>query len=395
MQNFVYLDEIQSMIFRSLNAEAKQTAKEFKIVCVTGPRQSGKTTLCKQVFKTKPYISLEDPDIAAQAMNDTRGFLNKYKNGAIFDEAHRVPQLFNYLQTLVDSKNSNGQFILSGSNNFLMQDNVSQSLAGRVGYIELLPLSLNELKLANRTRTLEENILEGFYPAVVTHKSTYNRWFPNYIKTYVERDVRMIRNVGNIILFNKFLKLCAGRAAQLLNINNLANEVGVDNKTIQAWLGVLESSYIAYLLPPYHQNFSKRVIKSPKLYFYDTGLLCSLLNITSVGGLKKSAHYGALFENFVVSELKKNRFNKERFGSLFFFRDSSGNEVDVIIESEDGLMPLEIKSSKKTDPSQFKNLKWFQKVFRQEGGILIHGGEKESQFQNEIGVLGWKDIGEL
>jgi uncharacterized protein len=389
------LDKIWSVILRSLIAEAEQTAKEFKIVCVTGPRQSGKTTLCRQVFKNKPYVSLEDPDIAAQAMKDTRGFLNKYKNGAVLDEAQRVPQLFNYLQTIVDSKKSNGQFVLSGSNNFLMQDNISQTLAGRVGYIELLPLSLNEIKPGKASMALEERILQGFYPAVVTRQSTHKRWFPNYIKTYVERDVRMIRNIGNIILFNKFLKLCAGRAAQLLNINNLANEVGVDNKTIQAWLAVLEGSYIAYLLPPYHQNFSKRVIKSPKLYFYDTGLLCSLLNITSVEGLKKSPQYGALFENFILSELKKNRSNKEQFGSLFFFRDSSGNEVDVIIENEDGLKPIEIKSSKKTDPSQFKNLKWFQKVFRQDGGILIHAGEKESQFQNEISVLGWKQIAGL
>ncbi|MCU0361219.1 MAG: ATP-binding protein [Bacteroidia bacterium] len=383
------------MILRSLIAEAEQTAKEFKIVCVTGPRQSGKTTLCRQVFKSKPYVSLEDPDIAAQAIKDTHGFLNQYKNGAVLDEAQRVPQLFNYLQTIVDSKRGNGQFVLSGSNNFLMQDNISQTLAGRVGYIELLPLSLNELNPGKTAITMEERILQGFYPAVVTRQSTYKRWFPNYIKTYVERDVRMIRNIGNIILFNKFLKLCAGRAAQLLNINNLANEVGVDNKTIQAWLAVLESSYIAYLLPPYHQNFSKRVIKSPKLYFYDTGLLCSLLNITSVEGLKKSPQYGALFENFIVSELKKNRSNKEQFGSLFFFRDSSGNEVDVIIENEDGLKPIEIKSSKKTDLSQFKNLKWFQKVFRQEGGILIYAGEKENQFQNGIGVLGWKEIAGL
>jgi hypothetical protein len=383
------------VILRSLIAEAEQTAKEFKIVCVTGPRQSGKTTLCRQVFKSKPYVSLEDPDIAAQAIKDTHGFLNQYKNGAVLDEAQRVPQLFNYLQTIVDSKRGNGQFVLSGSNNFLMQDNISQTLAGRVGYIELLPLSLNELNPGKTAITMEERILQGFYPAVVTRQSTYKRWFPNYIKTYVERDVRMIRNIGNIILFNKFLKLCAGRAAQLLNINNLANEVGVDNKTIQAWLAVLESSYIAYLLPPYHQNFSKRVIKSPKLYFYDTGLLCSLLNITSVEGLKKSPQYGALFENFIVSELKKNRSNKEQFGSLFFFRDSSGNEVDVIIENEDGLKPIEIKSSKKTDLSQFKNLKWFQKVFRQEGGILIYAGEKENQFQNGIGVLGWKEIAGL
>jgi hypothetical protein len=383
------------MILRSLGPETLQTAIEFKIVCVTGPRQSGKTTLCKQLFKNKPYVSLEDPDVAAYATTQTRRFLAQFKNGAIFDEAQRVPELFNYLQTQVDSKKSPGQFILSGSNNFLVQENISQSLAGRVGYIELLPFSLNEIKSKKTAKSLDERMLQGFYPAVATELASYKRWYPNYIKTYVERDVRLIRNVGNILLFNKFLKLCAARAAQLLNVNNLAVEVGVDNKTIMAWLGVLESSYIAYLLPPYHQNFNKRVIKSPKLYFYDTGLLCSLLNITSVEGLKKSAFYGALFENFILAELKKNRANKEQFGNLFFFRDSTGNEVDVIIEDDGTLNPIEIKSSKKVDLSQIKNLKWFQKVFRQQGGILLNGGEKEGQLQNEVAQLGWQSVAGL
>lgn len=383
------------MISRHLGPEALQTAKEFKIVCVTGPRQSGKTTLCKQLFKDKPYVSLEDPDVAEYAANNTRKFLSQFKNGAIFDEAQRVPQLFNYLQTRVDAKKTAGQFILSGSNNFLLQDTISQSLAGRVGYIELLPFSWSELTNRKQALSLEERMLQGFYPAVVTNKSDFKRWYPNYIKTYVERDVRLIRNIGNMLLFTKFLKLCAARASQLLNVNSLATEVGVDNKTIMAWLGVLESSYIAFLLQPYHQNFNKRVIKSPKLYFHDTGLLCSLLNITSVEALKRSSFYGALFENFMIAELKKNRYNKERFGDLYFFRDSTGNEVDVIIESDTGLLPIEIKSSKRIDKPQFKNIKWFQKVFRQGGGVLINAGEEEKLLNDDIQVLGWQAVSGL
>ncbi len=384
------------MIDRLLKKEAQETANDFKIICVTGPRQSGKTTLCRQVFKDKPYVSLEDPDVAAKAQLSGRKFLSQFKNGAILDEIQRVPSLFNYLQRIVDEKKKNNQFVLTGSSNFLMQENISQSLAGRTGYIELLPFSLSELTHAPvRKRTLEETLLQGFYPAVVTEASTPKRWLDNYIKTYIERDVRMIKNIGNIILFSKFIKLCAGRAAQLLNVNNIAVEVGVDNKTINAWLGVLESSYIIFLLPPYYKNFNKRIIKAPKLYFYDTGILCNLLNIHSVTALKNSGYYGALFENLMMTEIRKNRLNKEKSGQMYFFRDSTGNEVDVIIENEDGLLPLEIKSSKKADRNDLKNLKWFHKVFRQQKGILLYGGKTTIGYENEIQQLGWESVTDI
>lgn len=379
------------MIERQLKNEILETANDFKIVCVTGPRQSGKTTLCQEVFKDKPYVSLEDPDIASKALSDTRKFLEQYKDGAVFDEIQRVPILFNYLQGVVDRRKKNNQFVLTGSNNFLMQQNISQSLAGRAGYIELLPFSLGELKHAKVThRSLEETLLQGFYPAVITGISNPKRWIDNYIKTYIERDVRTIRYVENVILFSKFLKLCAGRASQLLNVNNLAAETGVDNKTINAWLGVLQSSYIVFLLPPYYKNFNKRIVKSPKLYFYDTGILCNLLNIDIVSAFKKSEHYGALFENAMIAELKKNRLNKEQSGQMYFFRDNSGNEIDILLENEEGIMPVEIKSSKRPDKSMLKNIKWFQKVFRKEGGILLHGGEGEIIHENEMKQLGWE-----
>ena len=381
------------MIPRLLINETREAAKDFKIICITGPRQSGKTTLCRQEFGDKPYVSLEDPNEAAQAQQDGRAFLARFKNGAVLDEVQRVPQLFNYLQRVVDEKNRNGQFVLTGSSNFLMQQNISQSLAGRAGYIELLPFSLAELKKAKvKERSLEQAILEGSYPAIVTGASTANRWLDSYIKTYVERDVRMIRNIDNIITFSKFLGLCADRAGQLLNVNNLANEVGVDNKTINSWLGVLESSYILFRLPPYYKNFGKRLIKSPKLYFYDTGVLCRLLGIHTVAGLKKSNHYGAIFENMMLSEIMKNRFNKEQTGKVYFFRDSSGREIDVVLEKEEELMPLEIKASAKTDPGGLNSLKWFQKTFRQQGGILLQGGRQERSFDNEIRQVGWESV---
>lgn len=379
------------MISRSILKETKETANDFKVVCVTGPRQSGKTTLCKQVFKNKPYVTLEDPDIATIAKSNERKFLNQFKNGAILDEVQRVPTLFNYLQGIVDSKNKNNQFVLTGSNNFLMQQNISQSLAGRVGYIELLPFSLNELKRTKyKNRSLEESILNGFYPSIVTKKTTAQRWLINYLMTYVERDVRLIKNIGNTFLFNKFIKLVAGRAAQLLNVNTLANEVGVDNKTINSWLGILQSSYIAYSLIPFHQNFNKRVIKSPKIYFYDTGLLCFLLNIHSISALKKSKYYGAIFENFIVSEIKKNRTNKEQNGEMYFFRDSAGNEVDLILEKEEKLIPIEIKSTKKVNTDSTKNLRWFNKVFREDGGILINSGDISQTLPYDFELLSWK-----
>lgn len=384
------------MISRAIVQELIDTAKDAKIVCVTGPRQSGKTTLCKQTFSHMPYVSLENPDVALDVLKNPRTFLETYKNGAIIDEAQRVPELFNYLQEYVDQKDANGQFILSGSNHFLMQDKISQSLAGRVAYIELLPLSIQEINTHDpKLLNLHQRLLEGFYPSIVSGKASAKRWLPNYIKTYVERDVRFIRNIGNGILFQKFLKVCASRASQLLNVQNIAQEVGVDHKTIQAWLSVLESSYIIHFLQPHHINFKKRVIKSPKLYFYDTGVLCQLLNIHTIEGLKKSTYFGALFENMIVTELKKNRFNHLQYGGLSFFRDSTGNEVDVVLEKEGSIIPIELKSSTKFHTSDIKNIQWFQKTFRMQGGLVLNAGSDHKYLTQDISLLGWKDVGDL
>lgn len=385
------------MILRNLLEEVQQTAKEFKIICVTGPRQSGKTTLCRMAFPDKKYVTLEDPDVAYRALKNGRKFLYDLKDGAILDEIQRAPFLFSYLQGMADSRKETGRFILTGSNNFLMQSNVSQSLAGRAGYIELLPFSLAELSdsKSKYKRSLHDSILHGFYPDIVTGKITGQRWMPNYVKTYIERDIRWLKNIGNLTVFNRFIKLCAGRAAQLVNASELAKDTGVDVKTIQSWLAVLEASYITYLLPPYHYNFNKRLIKSPKMYFYDTGLLCHLLGINSISSLKQNRLYGAIFENFIVSEIRKNRYNKQQFGSMYFFRDSSGNELDVVIEKDGELLPVEIKSN--TDPAsaQIKNLLWWQKLSRKEGGILIHAGTQEKAYGRGIHQIGWKAVTEL
>jgi predicted AAA+ superfamily ATPase len=383
-------------ILRALTEETFETAKEFKIVCVIGPRQSGKTTLCKQLFTEKAYVNLEDPDVLLFAKTNPKAFLEKYPKGAIFDEVQRIPELFNYLQGIVDSSDEMGQFILSGSNNFLMQQNISQSLAGRVGYIELLPFSLSELEASNiQNESLNKQILEGFYPDIIRKKSSASRWITNYIGTYLERDVRLIRNIGDILVFSKFLKICASRTSQLLNMSSIAKELGVEHKTLDAWLSVLESSYILYRLPPYFNNFNKRLIKSSKIYFYDTGIVCHLLGIRSVDGLQKSNYYGAIFENFIVSEIIKNRKNKEQFGEVYFYRDSTGNEVDVLIENEGNLIPIEIKSTVKIQKEHHKNLKWFQKVFRQDGGVLLYAGNENESFPNEIEQLSWTNVKDL
>lgn len=384
------------MIKRLLFEEAEETAKEFKIVSVTGPRQSGKTTLCKHVFRNKPYVSFEDLDILERAESSPRDFISKYKDGAVFDEIQRVPVLFNYLQSHVDEVGRNNQYIISGSNNFLLQQNISQSLAGRAAYIELLPFSLLELQeYWGKTLGPEFFMLNGFFPSIITKQSSAQRWLPNYLKTYIERDVRMIRNIENLNLFSKFVKLAAARSGQILNMNNLANETGVDNKTINAWLSVLESSYIVYRLQPYYNSFSKRVIKSPKLYFYDVGLLCNILGLKSEQAIKQSNMYGAIYENLVISEIKKNRFNKSQFGDMYYLRDSAGNEVDLVLEKDGQLLPIEIKSSANTTRSDYKNIKWFQRFFRITGGLLINQSKESHELENGIQNIGWAEVGNV
>ncbi|MBK7129383.1 MAG: ATP-binding protein [Crocinitomicaceae bacterium] len=378
---------------RALKAEAIETANEFKILCVTGPRQSGKTTFCKNLFKKTKYINLEDPDMAGFARDQPRKFLSACKGRTILDEVQRVPELFNYLQGWVDKQGQNGQFILTGSSNFLLQEGISQSLAGRVGYIELLPFSQSELSINDAADDdVTSAIFRGGYPVVVTGKTSAARWNDNYIKTYIEKDLRLLRNIGSLSTFNRFLRVCAGRASQLLNLSSIANEIGVDVKTIDAWISVLEMSYIVYRLPPYHVNFNKRVIKSPKLYFYDTGVLCHLLGIRSASALASSRHYGEIFENFIVTEIVKNRKNHEQSGDVFFFRDSVGNEVDVVIDRGDSLVPIEIKSARRINSGDLRGVRWFNRFLRQSGGMLLYGGKDEKSFDDDLVALPFYEV---
>ena len=295
------------MITRAIFEEATLALKQFRALCITGPRQSGKTTLSKMLFKQKPYVNFEDPITQSAFQQNPVSFMAKYKSGAILDEVQRVPEIFRHLQVMLDKNTSRGQFILTGSNNFLLQEQVSQSLAGRAGYLTLLPLSFSELNDAKIQATdICKNILTGGYPEIWAEKLNPQTWLNSYIQTYIQRDVRQLKNISNLTLFNRFVYLCANYAGQILNRDELSRQVGVDTKTIQSWLGLLENSYILFQLQPWHNNLNKRIIKSPKLYFYDTGLLCTLLNITSKERLKKHPAFGAIFENWceTMQEMK-------------------------------------------------------------------------------------------
>lgn len=374
------------MILRAAQQELLNLSKQYKAVAVVGPRQSGKTTLVKAVFLNKPYVSLENPDTRGFAIEDPRGFLDQFPNGAILDEVQRTPELFSYLQQILDENEGIAQFILTGSNNFLLQQNISQSLAGRVGYLNLLPFSLSEIK--NKVpKTINDILFKGFYPPLYDTVFETQKWFSNYIRTYVERDVRQLKNIENLVVFERFMKLCAGRVGQLLNKSALAIEVGVDSKTIESWIGILEASFILFRLQPHHNNFNKRIVKMPKLYFYDVGLACALLGVQNANQLDLHPFKGSMFENMVVVELLKQRLNKGKSNNLYFWRDSKGNEIDIIIDNFDVLIPVEIKSGKTITNDYFKGLTYWNTMTRFTGGKIIYGGEDYQKRSNGIEVI--------
>jgi predicted AAA+ superfamily ATPase len=384
------------MIKRALEKELKTTAQQFPVIAVLGPRQSGKTTLVKNTFKKHNYITLEDLDKQRIAQADPRGFLeaNKTEDGLIIDEVQYVPELFSYIKTFVDEHKGTGQFILTGSQNFLLNEKISQSLAGRVAILTLLPLSIDELKRASLLPKKVESIMFfGGYPRIFDEKISPIKWYPNYIRTYIERDVRNLKNIENLSRFQHFIALCAGRIGQVLNLASLGDDCGITSNTVAAWLSLLECSYIIFRLQPHYENFRKRLIKSPKLYFYDTGLACSLLEITSEGQL--STHYmrGNLFESFVFAELMKNQFNKDRRPKVYFWRDSQGHEIDGVIEQGMELMPLEIKAGKTINTSFFDSLNYWNNLsgLDPKKSFLIYGGN-EKQIYKGINILGWQDL---
>lgn len=381
------------MIQREAEAEIRTLAMQFKAVAIVGPRQSGKTTLVRHIFGDKPYVNLENPDLRRYATDDPRGFLSDYPRGAVLDEVQRVPELFSYLQQILDESEDHGLFILTGSNNFLLQERISQSLSGRVGYLNLLPLALSEIK--DSRSTVNELMYKGGYPVLHSEVAEPAKWYPNYIRTYVERDVRLIKNISDLDTFERFLRLCAGRIGQLLNMSSLAVETGVDVKTIGAWLSVLETSFVLFRLQPYHQNYNKRIVKMPKLYFYDTGLAISLLGIENSAQLALNPFRGSLFENMIIVELLKKRYNAGKSHQLFFWRDNVGNEVDLLINKGNSLLPVEIKSGQTVTDDYFKGLLFWNKITATGGGYIIYGGELKQNRSNGIKVLSFRDLNEL
>ena len=379
------------MIQRSAATRLTKLANSFRSVAVVGPRQSGKTTLCRNAFPQKPYVSLENPDILEFANADPRGFLSQFKNGAILDEIQRAPHLFSYLQQILDETKKKGLFILTGSNNFLLQENITQTLSGRIAYLQLLPLSLEELKSSKKLKAdYKWHILNGGYPEVITKKIPPADWYAGYINTYVERDVRQLKNISNLSQFIKLLRLCAGRTGQILNLTSLSNDCGIDQKTVAAWLSVLQSSYIIYLLKPYHGNFNKRIIKTSKLYFYDTGVACSLLGITHAKQIATHAAKGPLFENLIVSELLKERFNAGAADNLYYWRDKTGNEVDILLDKAGKLTALELKAGETVSNDFFKGLDYFSSL--NTGSvqkILVYGGKQEQKRSSGTIVKPW------
>jgi len=374
------------MYNRSILAEIQALAKEFRIITVLGPRQAGKTTLCRMAFPEYKYVSLEDPDTRLYATEDPRGFLNEYRQYVIFDEVQRAPQLLSYMQTIVDEDKLKAQFILTGSHQLELSAAIAQSLAGRTAQLTLLPLSMHELNQDINANENELNacLLNGFMPGKHADQVNTSRFYRSYFQTYVERDVRLIINLKDSTKFEKFVRLCAGRIGQLLNQASLANDVGVSSNTIGDWLSVLEASFIIYRLQPYYENIGKRLIKSPKLYFIDTGLAAWLMGIETTIQMQRDPLRGNLFENFIVIEALKSKLNQGKDPRLFFYRDSHGNEVDLVIQHGNNLHPIEIKSSQTWHSSFLKGINYFKQLLgdRAEKGTVIFGGDSNRTAEN-------------
>lgn len=384
------------IIRRQITEKLISLAQGFPVVALIGPRQSGKTTLAKETFKDYKYFSMEDPDTKLRVLEDPRGFfaLHQQAPGMIIDEIQETPELLSYMQGIVDAQYKPGFFIITGSQNFLLLDKVSQTLAGRIALLTLLPLTLKELRSSGLQFDYFDQILyKGFYPRPYVQPIDFREWFSGYIATYVQRDVRTLLNVTDLKAFQNFLKLCAGRIGQLLNFSALADDCDISPNTAKAWISILEASYIVHLLQPYYKNFSKRIIKSPKLYFYDTGLACSLLSIYDREQFQTHYLRGALFENFVINELMKYRLNQGKEPSLYFWRDVQGHEIDCIVEQALALIPIEIKSGMTVKTDFFDGLKNWNEISGQHdiAGYVVYGGN-ENQPRKFGNVIGWDKI---
>ena len=378
------------MIKRTLATKMISLAQKFQVITLTGPRQSGKTTLVRATFSSLPYVSLEEPDIRQIALTDPRGFLANYPAGAILDEIQNAPELFSYIQGLVDA-NRQVQFILTGSSNFLLMEKISQTLAGRTAVLHLLPFSFNELEPL--PEEYESLVFKGQYPRIYDRDIAPTDFYPAYIQTYVERDVRLMKNIGDINAFIQFTRLCAGRIGQLLNYAGLASDAGISPNTAKSWLSILESSYILYRLQPYHHNFNKRLVKSPKLYFYDTGVACSLLGIREEDQVQLHYMKGSLFENLIINEFIKRNFNRGENRQPYFWQDNHGKEIDCLLVNGDRVTPVEVKSGKTMSTSYFDNLKYWRSLadLPDDRGYVVYGGDQSMQTSSGA-LISWQNL---
>lgn len=384
------------VIPRTLEPILKELAGQYPVITITGPRQSGKTTLCRAVFPDKPYVNLERPDIREFASSDPLGFLASHADGAILDEIQRVPQLVSYLQPLVDERNEPGQFILTGSQQFEVMTTITQSLAGRTALLKLLPLSIEELSGAGIRLESDQLLLTGFYPRIHDAGINPTQALGDYLETYVERDIRQLIAIRDLTLFERFVRLCAGRVGQLLNLQSLGNDVGISHTTARSWLTLLEASYVVFQLRPWHANISKRQIKTPKLYFYDVGLASYLLGIEKESHVNRHPLRGNLFENMVVIEALKYRYHRGKRSNLYFWRDAKGNEVDLLIGTGAGIAAVEIKSGATISSDYFKGLRTFTSRLTSPPGTcaLVYDGEERQQ-RSDVTIWRTRDVGEM
>ena len=379
------------MIKRQIEEELLLLKNEFPILAILGPRQSGKTTLSQNIFPDYKYISLEDIDHRDFATNDPRGFLNKYNKNIIFDEIQRVPQLMSYLQTHVDKMKENGKIIITGSHNFFLMEQISQSLAGRVGITKLLPFSIKEL--SNEKQSLDSHIFMGSYPRIYDQKIRPEVFYKNYISTYIEKDIRQIKQVTKLDLFMKFMKLLAGRTGQELNLSTISEECGVSHNTISEWISILEASFLIYKLKPYYKNYNKRLVKNSKIYFTDTGLVCSLLGIRKQEELDYHFLKGNIFETFVLSEFLKNCYNTGDKFELYYWRDNHKKEIDLILDYGINKFGIEIKRSETIHEKHFSGLSYWKNLSNTESEnmYLIYGGT-DNYIRNEMNIVSWDNI---
>ncbi len=386
-------------IERRISPRLEKAAQNFPAIAILGPRQSGKTTIAKALFPEHKYVNLEALDLRERATEDPRQFINSLKEerGVILDEIQRVPELLSYIQVYIDEWKKAGFFILTGSENILLSHHINQTLAGRIAITTLLPLSIEELREAKALPTdYKELLYRGFYPPLHNNHSDPEEWIESYLGTYIERDLRQLRQIQDLSLFQKFLKLCAGRIGQLLDLTAIGNDCGIATNTVKSWLSLLEATYVVFLLQPHHKNFNKRLVKSPKLYFYDCGLASHLLSIRSLKDLETHYLRGGLFESLILADLMKRRFNTGKRPNLYFWRDRTGHEVDCIIDNGEQLIPVEIKSGETVNSGFFSNLaKWNElSGGKPENSYLVYGG-LESQKRSHGTVLSWDDLSQL